>query len=429
MMIKQVTLISLLFLLLRGCNTQSTHDNIPAYFSEIEAATKENINLWDKDLYGAMLLVDPQTKNAFANEPDTAGILKPYGSVYSGVLPDDVNIANTAIDWNGKKWAMIMLPLPQNKQKRINLLAHELFHSSQPLLGFSLSNAENNHLDDRFGRIYLRLELEALKKAVQAPSEKELQQHLTNALSFRKYRNLLYPDTDITENLLELNEGIAEFTGLIISGRNKKQATEYFINGINTFFTNPTFVRSFAYFTIPAYGYLLYNIDKNWNKNITAETDLTEYFIQAFNINIPSDLKQTVETISDNYNGKEVIQEETEREERNRIIIAEYKQKFIELPHFELKFEQMSLSFDPRNIMPLEDMGTVYPNIKIIDIWGILTVENGALMSPSWDKITITIPLGTEGKKVTGDGWTLELSESYIVKKEEISGNYKVIKK
>ncbi len=59
---------------------------------------------------------------------------------------------------------MIMLPLPENKQKRIGLLAHESFHRIQPLLGFELNNTENNHLDQRDGRMYLRLELEALKK-------------------------------------------------------------------------------------------------------------------------------------------------------------------------------------------------------------------------------------------------------------------------
>jgi len=431
---KQTTLGFLLFLFLftQGCRIktqQNVNDNIPAIFSEIEAATKKNTNLWGKDLYGAMLLIDPQSRQLYANQPDTAGFLKPDGNIYTGFLPENVNFANTAIDWAGKRWAMITLPLPDNKFERINLLAHELFHSAQSSLGFIISNAENNHLDDKDGRIYLRLEFEALIKAIQSSSEKELQQHLTNALTFRKYRNSLYPETDVTENLLELNEGIAEFTGLTISGRDKKQTTEYFVNGINTFFTYPTFVRSFAYYSTPAYGYLLYRKNKNWNKDITSTTDLTDYFIKAFNINVPNNLEKAVEKISDDYNRKTVIQEETVREEENRKIIAEYKRKFIELPHFVLPFEQMSISFDPSNLIPLEDKGTVYPNIRVTDTWGILTVENGALLSPVWDKITITSPLKTENKKITGDGWTLELTDNYIIEKEKTSGNYKLTKK
>lgn len=428
---KQMILITLLVLFTQGCKSteQSTmNEKIPSFFKEIKAATQKGKSLWNKNLYGAILLIDPQTRQLFANEPDTAGFLKPAGSIYTGILPESVNYANTAIDWNGKRWAIIKLPLPENKYERINLLAHELFHKAQPSLGFIMNNADNNHLDLKDGRIYLRLELEALKKAIQSSSEKEKQQHLTDALTFRKYRNLLYPGTDTIENLLELNEGIAEFTGLIISGRNEKQSIEHIVNSINHFYSYPTFVRSFAYFTIPAYGYMLYNRDKNWNKNITNTTNLTNFFTKAFNINVPIDLAKTVKIISDDYNGKSIIQEETEREENNKKIIADYKHKFIELPHFELRFEKMNISFNPNNIIALEDKGTVYPNIRVIDQWGILTVENGALMSPNWDKITITNPIKTEGKKITGDGWVLELSNGYIMEKEEMSGNYKLTK-
>ena len=429
---KQMILITLLVLFTQGCNTtkqQTVYDNIPAVFSEIKAATKKNISLWDKDLYGAMFLVDPQTRQIFANEPDTAGFLKLDGSIYTGILPENISFSNTAINWNGKSWAMIKLPLPENKYERIDLLAHELFHKAQPSLGFTLYNPDNTHLDLKDGRIYLRLELEALKKAIQSTVEKEKQQHLTNALIFRKYRNSLYPETDVIENSLELNEGIATFTGLIISGRNEKQSKELIVNGINSFYNYPTFVRSFAYHTTPVYGYLLYCKNKNWNKNITKTTNLTDFFIKAFNIIIPTDLTKTVEIISEDYNGKTIIKEETEREENNRKIISEFKHKFIEMPHFELRFEEMNISFDPTNIMALEDKGTVYPNIRITDQWGILTVENGALMSPNWDKITITNPIRTDDKKIIGDGWTLELADGYTVEKEKASENYKLTKK
>jgi len=429
---KQLILVTLLIFFIQCCNAtkqQTVYDSIPVVFNEIKSATKKNMNLWDKDLYGAMLLVDPQTRQIFANESDTAGYLKSDGSIYTGILPENISFANTAIDWNGKSWAMICLLLPEDEHERIDLLSHELFHKAQPSLGFTLNNADNNHLDLKDGRIYLRLELEALKKAIQTSSEKEKQQHLTNALIFRKYRNLLYPKTDEIENLLELNEGIASYTGLIISGRNEKQSTEHIVNGINYFYNYPTFVRSFAYFTTPAYGYLLYNKDKNWNKNIINTTDLTDFFTKAFNINVPTDLIKAVEIISDNYNGMSIIKEETEREENNRKTIAKYKSKFIEMPHFELQFENMNISFDPRNIIALEDKGTVYPNMRITDQWGILTVENGALMSPNWDKITITNPIETDKKKIIGDGWTLELTDDYFIEKEETSGNYKLTKK
>lgn len=428
---KQTVLTAFFFLFVSGVKAQKpsiSPDTISVYFDELKTASKRNIGLWNKELYGPMMLIDPKTREFFANEPDPEGILKRNGTVYSGVLPTTINIANTAINWGGKRWAMIMLPLSQNKENRINLLAHESFHSIQPSLGFTLNNAENNHLDQKEGRIYLRLELEALKQAVQSSSEKEYTHHLTNALTFRKYRNRLYKGSETTENLLELNEGIAEFTGLIVSDRNKDQTGLYLLNGIDGFMKNPTFVRSFAYYTTPVYRYLLYHKDPDWNKKIDAKTDLTDNFIKAFDVRIQTDLQKAVKKLSDNYNGTSIIKQETDREEQMKKRIAEYKMKFIQQPHFEIKFEKMNVSFDPRNIVPVDDQGTVYPNIRITDLWGILTVENGALMSPNWNKISISNPVKTENKKVSGDGWILELTEGYTIAKDEDNGNYKLIK-
>ncbi|WP_353145685.1 hypothetical protein [Chryseobacterium sp.] len=428
---KQTIVVITLFLLSQntaGQKRQISNDSIPVFFNEIKKATKEKASLWNKDLYNAMLFVEPQTRKVFANEPDSLGSLKTDQNMYSGVLPDKINIANTSMEWNGKRWAMVMLPLPANKQNRINLLAHELFHSAQPSLGFTLNNPDNNHLDKMEGRMYLRLELEALKKSLLSSSEKEVKRHLTNALTFRKYRHTFYKGSDITENELELNEGIAEFTGVIISNRNKKQTVTFLVDGINSFFNNPTFVRSFAYHTIPVYGYLLYNQDKNWNKKITDTTNLTGYLINAFHISIPADLEKVVKDNMKEYNGLLITREEIQRDEKIKKIIADYKFKFIEQPHFEIRFEKMNVSFDPRNIIPIEDKGTVYPNMKLTDSWGILNVEKGALMSPNWDKISITNPVSIEGKKITGDGWTLDLTDGYSVEKDK-TNRYQLIKK
>lgn len=425
---KKPILTLLSFLLLQsvlGQEKQALEKNIPVIFNEIKTETKRSYSLWNKDLYGPILLVDPKTRQVFANEADTAGILKQNEDLFTGTLPDPINIANTAMRFAGKSWAMIMLPLPQNKEDRNNLLAHELFHTIQPSLGFTLNNPENNHLDKKDGRVYLRLELEALKKAVQSSSKIELHRHLTSALTFRKYRHLCYKGADTTENLLEMNEGLAEFTGFIVSGRTKEQAKVHFVNGIHTFFTNPTFVRSFAYQTIPVYGYLLYGKNKNWNKEISPKTNLTNYFIKAFNINTSVNLKAAVESLSDRYNGKTILQEETAREEKAQKLIAEYKLRFIEQAHFTIKFEKMNVSFDPRNIIPIEDKGTVYPNIRVTDLWGVLTVEKGALMSANWDKISVTNPVKVEEKRIIGEGWTLELNEGYALEKDD-SGNFKL---
>lgn len=431
-MIKKFHITILFFMFIQlsfGQKISTFQDSIATYFDEIKTAANKHQQLWGKNLYEPILLVNPNSRQIFANFPDSVGILKQNGKIYSGILPGKINIANTAVNWNGRRWAMIMFPLPTNKQDRINLLAHELFHVSQPSLGFKLFNTENNHLDQKDGRIYLRLELEALKKALQTNNKTEQKTHLTNALAFRKYRYSLYPGADTSENLLELNEGIAEYTGSIMSGRNRKQSSGHFVQSINSFLSNPTFVRSFAYQTIPIYGYLLDSAKKGWNREITIKTNLADYFIKAFDITLPNDLKKSTDLIVNQYNGKAIISGEKTREEKTKKLIAEYKSKFITQPHFELVFEQMNVSFDPRNIVPIEDKGTVYPNIRVTDKWGILTVENGALMSSKWDKISVTNPLKMENKNINGEGWILELNDGYSVAKDETTGNYKLTKK
>lgn len=430
---KEVVCILILFLqtlpAAYGQTLLTVQDSVASYFDEIKAATAKQPQLWGKDLYGPLLLVNPVTRQLFANVPDSAGVLKQNGKIYTGVLPSEINIANTSINWNGRNWAMVMLPVPMRKQDRINLFAHELFHVLQPFLGFRLFNTDNNHLDQKEGRIYLRLELEALQKALLSGNKREQSKHLTNALVFRKYRHLLFKGADARENALELNEGLAEYTGVIITDRPQHENQIHFKQSLASFFKNPTFVRSFAYQTIPLYGYFLYRDNKHWNIGISVKTNLTDYFIEAMHVSLPPDLKTAVEQLAPGYNGEKIFTEETAREERTKKVIADLKRKYVDQPHFEIGFEQMQVSFDPGNIMPVEDKGTFYPNMRISDNWGILTVKNGALMSPDWSKVSVSVPLNSDSKPIAGDGWTLDLKDGYRITKDEATGNFKLIKK
>ncbi len=150
---------------------QSMHSIDPAKAGEafVEAqqmSARDNGRLWGKPLYGPMLFVVPATRTAVANEADAGGVLHQEGSVYVGTLPKDVVVANTAVEWAGKRWTMVMWPLPQNSQPRDRLLAHELFHRLQPDLGIPYANPENAQLDTLEGRMWLQLEWRALAASV-----------------------------------------------------------------------------------------------------------------------------------------------------------------------------------------------------------------------------------------------------------------------
>jgi hypothetical protein len=403
-----------------------SRDTISIYFREIKANTDYYKDLWNIDLYGPILLVDSESRIVYSNFPDSTGILKQNGEIFSGILPNNVNIANTAINWSGKSWAMIMLLLPENKHERLDLLSHELFHRSQPMLGYKMNNPDNNHLDQKEGRVYLRLELEALRQALVAKSKSEINRNLANALYFRNHRYSIYQNAKSSENSLELNEGLATYTGIFMSGRDNKQIEDYFENKITEFQNYPTFVRSFAYLTIPLYGTLLSRSDKYWNKQIDNNTNLTDFFIKSFNLRIPANLDAA---IIKQYGFMKINADETKREERIKQLTAAYKTKFIEQPHLEIRFEKMSVSFDPRNIMPIEGYGTVYPTLRVSDNWGILTVSNGALLGANWDKITVSEPTLINTDKVVGNGWTIDLNSGYFIEKNSSDNNYSLKKR
>jgi hypothetical protein len=85
---------------LQAFGQQRFTKNIAAdYFDEIKVATAKNKNLWDYDLYAPILFVQPDIREIYANYPDTAQVLKKDGSVFTGILPKTVNIANTSIHW------------------------------------------------------------------------------------------------------------------------------------------------------------------------------------------------------------------------------------------------------------------------------------------------------------------------------------------
>jgi len=399
-----------------------------SYFEELRVAESQNFDLWDRDMYGPVLLVNPQSREVFANFPDRAGALVRDGDVYHGRLPENININNTMTYWNGVTWAMVMLPLPPYKPDRITLLAHELFHVAQQSLGFKGYSPDNSQLDQKDGRIYLRLELEALRKALEANTYSEMKINLTNAFIFRECRYSIYPQAKFTENLLELNEGLAEYTGFMVSNRSPQEAVYHFEMTINEFVKFPTFVRSFAYETIPAYGYLLQKTDEYWNKDVTEQTNLTDFFIREFGITIPSDFQVVEHSIENRYDGPLIRAEETSRESLRDEQVAKYMDDFIKNPHLVIRFEQRKLTFDPTDVIPLDDKGNVYPNIRVTDIWGILDVHNGALMSPHWDMITVGAPTSNNSGVVSGDGWTLHLTPGYSVVQDPANGNYFLVR-
>jgi hypothetical protein len=412
------------FLLIAQNNPVEKPESYKKIFEEIKHASTKAASLWPENIYAPLLFVNPETRTVIANEPGQD--LKYQKGVYVGQLPKNINIANTAIKWNDKMWAMTMLPLPKSKFDRINLISHELFHRLQPTLGFTHNDPINNHLDKLDGRVFLTLEFEALKRALSASTKKEQNENIVNALHFRKHRRHLFAGSDSTENQIELNEGMAEYTGLMVANRPRDSVIRHFVTDINFFLDNSSFVRSFPYYTIPIYGYLLSRTNKNWNREINNKTDLTIYFQSKFKY---QNLKEDINVIAEKYNYAQITAKEKVREDEINKKITYYKNLFTNAPCLKLVFEKMNVSFNPSNIVPLDSLGTVYPTIRVTDKWGILDVTEGALMAPNWKYIIVSNLINTTTQSITGKGWTLTLNENYKIVEQTDTGNYVVEKK
>lgn len=160
------------------------------YFQEARTlCSRDNGKLWGVSLCAPILFVDRKTRTIVANQADREGVLIKDGNVFVGKLPAKVNIANTAIEWAGVKWTMIIFPLPEDKYRRANLMAHEMWHRIQDEIGFPSSGAANNHLDSRDGRVWLQLEWRALASALSSRG-RQRRQAIADALLFRAYRKV-----------------------------------------------------------------------------------------------------------------------------------------------------------------------------------------------------------------------------------------------
>ncbi|MBR8536927.1 hypothetical protein KDU71_15245 [Carboxylicivirga sediminis] len=430
----KISIIILTLIILCGCSSkkqntvvsQSDWKQATLAFSKLNEVLKtENGQTWNHSLQGPLMLVNRESRVIIANEKDDTNELSKQGALYVGKLPENINIANTAFDWNGKQWTMVALPLPETNAERLSLLIHESFHRIQPIVGFdSIYEVPSVHLDTKDGRIYLKLEIEALKRALNTSHPAT---HIKNALLFRQYRYQLFPEAPKAENSLEILEGLAEYTGSILSQRSDSELKEHYTSQIDWFYTLPTFVRSFAYFTTPVYGYLMHQTDEGWNRQITKDTNLSEYLFAFFEVPQQVLTKEAIMQLGTDYGIDSIIDLETQREIKKELQKRSYRTTFLSDSVVVIGLEKMSIGFNPSNIMPLDSLGTVYPNLRITDNWGILEVDScGALVSPSWDKVTISYPEIITDTLIVGRGWRLKLNDEWKLDKADV--RYKMIK-
>ncbi len=289
---------------------------------------------------------------------------------------------------------MVVLLLPSDEYKRRVLLAHESFHRIQPKLGFRSRETSNAHLDTVEGRYLLQLEWRALAAALHGDRNA-----LADALAFRARRRQIFPNAAADERALEMNEGLAEYTGTAFAEPVVPKRIPHLVARLHDAEKTPSFVRSFAYASGPAWGALLEMRDRRWTRHLYPTDDLSELAGRG----VPDEIEKRAER----YDGPALLKAEHAREEKRQATMREFRARFVEGPVLVLPLRKMRMEFNPNEAQPFEQHGTIYPTITVRDEWGTIVVtRGGALIASDWSRLTVSAaPVGYE--LALNAGWSI----------------------
>jgi hypothetical protein len=430
MIMKKVIIIILITISIRQITYSQKNpmpiDTIGQYFNELKSiCEKDNGNLWGKTLWSPIIVIDRKTRFFVASENDSSNTLKQENKVYTGYFPENLIIANSTTEFGGKHWTMVGYPLPNVQLDREILFIHEMFHRLQNELWKGNSGYDIKHIDNKLSRILLKLEWNALVTAIN--SNKTIRKKaITDALIFNYYRKLIYSGSDTMENRFEIMEGLAEYTAMKICLQNEKEIIRR-INDKKMYYWNlDSYTRSFGYFSGFLYAFLLDFSNAEWRNKINTNSDLQVLLQNQLKIALPNNLKDKFETIKTEYGFDTISVSEEKREIKIQKIIADYKERLVIKPHLTFNLIKMNIGFNPTNLLSIDSLGTVYPNIQIVDNWGILKVNNGGcLLNNSWSTATINAEnIKINGNSITGNDWELKLNPKWKIISE--GTNYKL---
>jgi hypothetical protein len=394
------------------------------YFQEADAMTaRDGGRLWARSLAGPLLFVDRTSRTAIANRPDGDGLLRPAGSLFMGTLPAAENIANTAFHWGGVLWAMVAWPVKADSLERSVLLAHELWHRIQDSLGFAMASPANAHLGQRDGRLWLRLEGRALRRAVTGEGANRIRS-LRDAVAFRRARRALFGGADSTERALELNEGLAEYSGITIATDSPSLRRGLVDRRLAALDTIASLERSFAYHTGPAYGLLLDALAPGWRNGVSRHDDLAALLESSLGTSAAG---SPAVTRAARYGYSAVYREERARAVRQEARLTDLRRRFVSGPLLELPLAEIKMGFDPARVESLDGAGSVYGSLRLTDRWGVLQCDaSGGLIAADFGRVVVPAPADLTGRRLTGPGWVLELSEEWRIVPGKRSGDYTV---
>ncbi|NAS31999.1 hypothetical protein GTQ40_13520 [Flavobacteriaceae bacterium R38] len=393
------------------------------YFEEVKLLTKKDSGkLWGINLFGPLVFVDEKTREGVSNTPVPIEGWKEVNGIYTGKMPDKLGFSNTAFNWKGESWSMVLFSsLSDNKYERGSLMMHELFHQHQDKLGLISSKGLSDHLNKKMGRALLFLEWNALLKASEADGKARLKA-VKDALVFRKTRAELFPKSFPNEVNKELHEGLAEYTGMSLSGWNDVDKLKFLERKVNTNNNdNNTITWTHAYTSGPLYGFLLDQQASGWNKKLKRGTDLGEVAASVFNINYSAAKETQLSTIGKPYDFDTIMRIEEARVAAAKALQESYAKRFSNEPTLFLPNLKLNIQFNPNKITPYENVGNVYGELTGRSAWGKIKVKHhGILLLKGWKGLVLDVGKDWNPEKsLINDRYEIVLADGYEIVKTE----------
>ena len=304
------------------------------------------------------------------------------------------------------------------------ILLHELFHGIvQEKLGLAASERLNEHLDVMDGRYWLRLECRALARALRE-SGAQRNTAVRDALAFRQARRMLYKGSAENERALEINEGVASYTGVAAAAESAAGAVTRAIDILTACEGDHSFVRTFAYWTGPAYGLLLDAFLPAGRQRIRNTDDFGALLAGALTLQPAADAAAS----ASRYGGAEIRAAEEQRERGRQERLAELRRQFVDGPVLVIRGGGGGM-FNSMGAVVIPDVGTVFfgPYRHNTDS-GTLEAEKGVLLESNGSVRRVPAPVRRDDRTLVGDGWTFTAKPGWVIREGPRPGDYEVVR-
>lgn len=385
------------------------------YFDEATKLCERDAGrLWGVSLCGPMVIVDAASRTRATSQPEP-----------DGPAPAFPGYADGPVTWGGQRWfSYPLFLLPENDPAlRQQILLHGLFHRIQPELGLIAEDGFNEHLDTLDGRMWMRLEWRALRRALQS-SGSDRDEAAADALAFRRERRRRFPGAAENERRDEIREGLASYTGIAAWADSPADAQTAAISALAAADGAQSLVGNFEAASGPAYGVLLDDLMPGWRREVRATSDLGDMLASATNTAPTTD----VASAAARYDGAGVRAAEEARDAAQRLRVADLRRRFVDGPVLTMPAAGSGTS-DTTGSVGIPGAGTVlFRKFTLTAQWGRFEADNGVLRGADGDSITVPVTGPLEGTTLHGDGWSATLNPGWVVRPAARPGSYEIVR-